>query len=486
MRFKPFASILAIMLAVVMVSWLVYGQAYWNSWACVSIMLVVFSLSCYKLEYGVYAIVMELVIGSQGHLLDLRPGISLRTGIFLVVCLATIIQMIRQRQIAFFQTQFWKWYLALMISIAGGVMVGLLYHNNLANIFFDVNGYLFIGFIFPVSQAIHRREQFLTIITIIFTGLTLLLVQTLGIIFMYSHLTTFQYYIPALYRWMQDFHISEITKFDNGFSRVFFQSDMYVLYAFFIGLAGLTVKARWQTYILTGLAVLLIFLSYSRSFWVATVITFCLFLIYYRVQWSYSIGSLGKLALTVIGLFISGYMFTLAIIHLPLFTSTADISVNSLLTERTDQFTSDAAAGSRMALLGPLFSTNLQYPLFGHGFGATVTYQSQDPRLLTEKNPTGSYTTFSFEWGYLDLWLKLGLIGCIVYLLFLSKTVRQARHTISQLTNKQDRTILIGATFGLVSLIFVHGLTPYLNHPLGISWFVLVTQLCFIYAKSTR
>ena len=66
-----------------------------------------------------------------------------------------------------------------------------------------------------------------------------------------------------------------------------------------------------------------------------------------------------------------------------------------------------------------------QEPFFGQGYGATVTYLSQDPRVL-ENNPSGLYTTYAFEWGYLDIWLKLGIGGIIAYLLLLFFLIKES------------------------------------------------------------
>ena len=54
----------------------------------------------------------------------------------------------------------------------------------------------------------------------------------------------------------------------------------------------------------------------------------------------------------------------------------------------------------------------------GRGFGATVTYQTRDPRILAD-NGSGEYTTYAFEWGWLDIWLKLGIFGLAAYFLLI-------------------------------------------------------------------
>jgi len=103
-----------------------------------------------------------------------------------------------------------------------------------------------------------------------------------------------------------------------------------------------------------------------------------------------------------------------------------------------------------------------QAPILGKGFGTTVVYQSSDPRFL-EQSADGLYETYAFEWAWLDLWLKLGILGVLIYLWFLIKLIRDA------LSLKQ-----IGVVLCLVALAMVNVFTPYLNHPLGLGALMLI------------
>jgi O-antigen ligase len=100
-------------------------------------------------------------------------------------------------------------------------------------------------------------------------------------------------------------------------------------------------------------------------------------------------------------------------------------------------------------------------PILGSGFGTTVTYQTSDPRLLRQ-NPDGRYTTYAFEWGWLDIWLKLGFFGLLAHLsLFI---------WIIAAGYKKNTWLSIGLGVGLLLIIAVSVFTPYSNHPLGIGF----------------
>lgn len=461
---------LVIMTVMVSLSWLVYSYPQFTWPVLISVLVIVFSAACYRLEYGVAAVLAELVVGSQGHLIG-----QLRLGLFLVVLLASVVWMVRERSIAFLHTRYWKWYLAMVCVFGVAVLTAIWHGNTLTNIFLDLNGYLFIGLILAFSQAIRTPADLKKLFAVFWAGVTMLVAETVVILFLFSHQAAFQYYLPEVYRWLRDFRLAEITMQDNNFTRIFFQSQLYVLFGFTAAsLQFITKQAqRFTTVLAIGATLVLLFISYSRSFWVATlgIIIILLILAYQqKIFWKYCItlGVAGSLGCVII----------LGIINVPLWGSGAAVDASSLLTERTNDLTGDIGGGSRLALLKPLTLAALQRPLLGSGFGSTVTYQTKDPRALAETE-TGWYTTYAFEWGYLDLWLKLGLVGLIVYgSILVALTVR--------LWYDRQQLFAFTACLGVIAVGIVHLFTPYLNHPLGLGWVILATTIASVYDATNR
>jgi len=64
-----------------------------------------------------------------------------------------------------------------------------------------------------------------------------------------------------------------------------------------------------------------------------------------------------------------------------------------------------------MTILPVLAKMIKQSLIFGSGLGATVEYTD----LLTGQDKT----TFHLDWGYLEIWVELGLFGLISYALVL-------------------------------------------------------------------
>jgi O-antigen ligase len=128
----------------------------------------------------------------------------------------------------------------------------------------------------------------------------------------------------------------------------------------------------------------------------------------------------------------------------------------------------EAGAASRWSLLPIMWSEIRQSPVWGYGLGKSLTYQTYDPRVL-ESSSSGQYTTYVFEWGWLDIWLKFGILGVAVYVWLLFSLGRDA----VLLIKKQPLEGLLILSSVLIIAI-VHFFTPYLNHPLGFGYLGLL------------
>ncbi|MBI2415088.1 MAG: O-antigen ligase family protein [Candidatus Kerfeldbacteria bacterium] len=486
---KLFLSTIAALTTVELVSWLSFGNGFLQRASFAVVIVVIFIASCYRLEYGIYAIVAELVVGSFGYILSFPIysfNVSLRLGLFLVVLVAWLITAWRTHHWAYRTLTLWPWYVGIFTFLIIGVGLGWLNQHNLKDIFFDWNGYIFFGMIFPFSHVLKSRVTIERLCTVLVAGVTVLGVQSVLVLFLFSHQTTFGYYLPTIYQWIRDYRIGEITLQAHNFYRVFFQSHLYVIFALVLSLTRFFSKPSWWWWLVMAVTTNLLVLSYSRTFWLVTVVTLTMWLValwYYRLVTVRQLP--GRLALTVLAMGV-GYMVLYGIVVVPLAGDRgSDISATELLTDRADNPVTEAAGSSRLALLGPLWHKVIEHPFIGSGFGATVTYTSKDPRVLAT-HPDGRYTTYAFEWGYLDIWLKLGVPGIVLFFGLLYSLIRQAhqvlRSTVHQLANN-DRTTIITVALGTLALGGIHLLTPYLNHPLGIGWLIIASCVMQFYVN---
>ena len=164
------------------------------------------------------------------------------------------------------------------------------------------------------------------------------------------------------------------------------------------------------------------------------------------------------------------------IVKFPIPQSGANFNASKIIKDRASQITTEAGVSSRWNLLPPLFSEIKKAPIIGKGFGTTITYISNDPRVR-EKNSDGIYTTYAFEWGLLDIWLKIGLFGLLIYIFIIINIIKKLLESKKNIS--QNNLINIGIAVSLIVLFVINIFSPYLNHPLGIGIILLSYFLIF-------
>jgi O-antigen ligase len=364
----------------------------------------------------------------------------------------------------------------VIIALINGFWRG----HSLSLIFSDFNAWLYFFLVGPII-AIYGdsdKKKISRLQDIFLAGAIWLSLKTLILLFIFTHNYSFA---SDIYLWLRKTLVGEMTPTKTGWPRIFIQGQIFSAIAFFLifwlNQTGFKIKeffCRQNLARLSGAALFLssVLISFSRSFWVALIgVALVSLLLIWRLA------SFKKMLLSALWLIISG-IFSFALIYLVVafpywHTPASDFSSNFL--ERVSN-SNEAALASRWSLLPVLFQKIMKEPWLGQGYGATVTYFSRDPRIL-ENNPSGEYTTYAFEWGYLDLWLKLGLLGLAAYLFLLFKLLVAG----AALAYQENNYLFFGLSAGVLFLIITNFFTPYLNHPLGIGFLLLSS--CFIWAN---
>ncbi|MDO8582168.1 MAG: O-antigen ligase family protein [bacterium] len=460
-----------------------------NTIAFFFIVALVALVTFWKLEYGCYAILAELFIGSKGFLFFWVVGgtmISLRIALWLVVMSVWCARFLTNKN----ERDFWRhaiqrpiirWVFLFFFVILFSAVQGF-FRNTPADAFFDANAWLFFLLLFPFLSTLRTKEHFDHTLSILFAAVFSLSLKALAILFIYAHDPLGGVFLP-LYRWVRTTGVGEITVLNPTFARIFFQSQIYVLIAFFLLFflpRSKNIFDRVTRYMLHVVCLASLLLSLSRSFWLAGIVTLSIALLYVR-EW--------KKCVEIMSIGVVGFFLIFAVMNFP-YPRTAGGSLASLIEDRATE-TQEAGIGSRWSLLPPLLNRISEHWFLGAGFGTTVTYKSSDPRIV-ESSARGNnfYTTYAFEWGYLDLLLKFGFLGTLVYCVLLwmigkrlylttdnlppplagSRLPYQSQQVAGQLTT--------GLFFGFIALLLTNIFSPYLNHPLGIG----ILLLCIIFS----
>lgn len=440
--------------------------------------IAVFLIALKSLSMGFAILVAELIIDSKGHLFTADVGgvdISLRLVLFLAVFFAWSVVSLYKKRLSIRRTKLFLPFMGLLFVLMLEVMNAMLRNHPLTDIFLDANGYLFFGLLFVVPDALQKWDDVKKTLAVALGAWIATLTKTFGLLFVFSH--AMQSEMSLLYRWTRVTGVAEITRTPDNAYRIFLQSHIYalpilfavILYFAYRGVRPLEPK-KFGMMLLATTAMAIILLSGSRSFWYAGIVSLGLLWAYLLVVERIGIK---KIAASFSALLISvvfGFGLLQATVFFPFPHEQTITGASKLLRSRAT--TVDAASSSRFALLKPLVSASLEQPLIGQGFGTTITYATHDPRAL-ENNEDGMYTTYSFEWGWLDVALKFGAVGTavVLYLLLLIGKKALALYAISR--GDLQKTVAGALAISVLSVAAIHALTPYVNHPLGIGILVL-------------
>ncbi|PIR67071.1 MAG: hypothetical protein COU51_00580 [Parcubacteria group bacterium CG10_big_fil_rev_8_21_14_0_10_36_14] len=418
-------------------------------------------LGVWRREYALYLAFLELCLGSFGYLLSFDAGglhLSLRMLFFVIIMGLWLADLLRKKIHPNFSFQkertspFLKGgpggifiFLALFMLIwLFAILQGYLRGNGLSNIFFDANSYLYLLLLLPALAYINTEEKLKDLKKIILTGASVLAFGTIAIFITFTYCKS-PNFLGILYKWLRDFRIAEITPLQGGSYRIFLQSQIFLIVGMII-LAERYFFGRikfWKYSLLTILFSASIYISLSRSLWIGLMIGFVVFLLLAKILEKKKIL---KKSITLI------LSILIGVLLVGLFAK------GNIIDERLK--IGESASNTRIEQLVPLLPAIYKNPVFGYGFGKTLTFFSRDPRI------NGEYTTYAFEWGYLDMILKFGVLGLAIYLGFIFIILRDL------FINKNIACLAL-----IVSLLAIHMFTPYLNHPLGIGILLLTFLL---------
>jgi len=422
-----------------------------------------------------FALLMtEMVIGTHGRLFSADVfgyPLSLRMVLFGVLLLGWLVHVMRgcSRVLHFRHVHVSGPLLLLLGAITLGATRGLAGGASLRMIFEDANGYAFLLLI-PIGLDLFvGRESFAWLTRVLAGAIAWLSVKSLILLYLFTH--DFGYILKDIFDWQRVLRLGEITMLPGGAVRVFSASDVFLIPAVFIGTLLAWNYGRKKALFWSSLVFAAFLLSLSRSFWLGAAVASAVMLPVFVRKELVSLRRIGGFFGTVMVTIAiaAGALALLALAPFPARSvgASAWSGYGSRLTDA-----SDAAVSSRWNMLAPLREGISRAPVLGSGFGATIRYRSDDPRVIG-LHPGGVVTTGAIEWQYLEIWLKMGLLGvaAIVWLwwrigLFFWATVGTARGT--------DRLLAAGLMLSFLAFIVANIFTPYVNHPLGWGFLTLV------------
>lgn len=467
------------------------------------ISIVTFMVAWRSLFAGMLIALTELFVGGHGHLISAQVfgfPLSLRISIFGAVMGVWLIQCIRKKfTYRFIFKRDIPWVIlagALML----GTLIGILKHNGFHDIFDDMNGYITIAYLLPIVSIVWDEKKKNIILQTLAASAIWISMITILFSFFFTHST--ESIARPVYTFIRDTRLAEITLqsvsdstgainnpnaalilgAQSYFYRIFMQSQFFVA-AIGIIIVSMMITQKEKITMSTSLLLILfsstLILSSSRSFFLGIGVALCTILAAaMRVQ-KIPIQYLMTRTAYLMGLGILSMVLVWSTIIFPL-PSRPDLS-QALFYDTSVDITRTTAITSRWTLLPAMMNRIKQSPILGQGFGAKVSFITDDPRMRAETQ-NGVLQTYRFEWGYHDIWLKMGLLGLSAFGWYLLNYFQALKYT---LRSDENRSLVIGLGASILMLYIIHVLSPYLNHPIGLMWMLFMIPF-FTFTTKTQ
>jgi O-antigen ligase len=120
---------------------------------------------------------------------------------------------------------------------------------------------------------------------------------------------------------------------------------------------------------------------------------------------------------------------------------------------------------TRMALLKPISLMIQAHPILGNGIGSQVIFIDPIIKKMVK--------TPNFDWGYLEMWAELGIIGTALYVSIIFIILFELIKKIRMVSDWHD--FYVGILAASVCLLVINFTAPALFHVCGVLFFVFVS-----------
>ncbi len=324
---QPFRKILLFLILIEILSFLGYFFPAVNAICFWLAVILALWATLNSLENGFYLILLELVNGVNGYYFHFSfhgVNISLRIALFLIVLGVWLHRFIFKNKFKteIFRSQLIKPLSVFAVFILWGFVYGLIRGHSFDDLFFDFNNWLYFALIFVFFDVIRHEKVIHNILHILAASLANLGIKTMFLFYVFSH--GYKILAEPLYSWMRPWRLGEITALPQGIFRVFIQSQIYCLIGLFLFLIIWLLLRKKEVsridglllFVVLSIAVLLV--SFSRSFWLATILVFFALLIFLKFFEKNRWKEIGFVCLVMLLLAVVAIAFLTFLLNVPL------------------------------------------------------------------------------------------------------------------------------------------------------------------------
>lgn len=412
---------------------------------------------------------LEWLIGFEGHDFEIK-GIALRTilfGILLLLASGAVLRAIPQTRLKFwpqksrrglsekdsaarqllnikkfFRSNFPL--IAIFLFAAVAAVIGyFISHNSLAAIRADLISYSFYLAIIPLGifwpKLWPKRAEIVELLIGALAGVAAITL----IIFLIFSWQIFPIH-GELYKWWRDVIFGKITDTGTNFFRVTAATHLWFIITV-LAAAAAWIKKNISNRVGAGLIIIFaspLLINFSRAYLLGVIAGLIIIFILTRT----------RRAATIIG--VIGIIFVAEFFALNLLVSRGQSLGLELFSARTRALADPASETStrlRAEILPSVIAAVRAHPIIGSGLGTVITFWSPS----AQKN----ITTHSFDWGYLQTWMQLGIVGVATLIVLLLTLFWRGDVFIKSATAALIITHVFGPTFfhpvGIVILVFL-------------------------------
>jgi len=392
-----------------------------------------------------YIIAGEIILGGSGGYLGIG-NISLRTLLLVLSITIFLIKKIQTRKLKDITSD--KLFFVILALIGWAIISGLIGMKNghaISNIIADTIPYLFFSYYFPLKEIIARDTRFIDIIKNIL--IAALVGNFIVIICTFAGFTTGIFSLQdQYYHWYRDVAGGKITALPFYFFRLVLNEHLLIVPILLWLMYELFKRKNVRlNFILGTITVLVLAINLTRIYYVALFVgILLLFKMEYWKNWF-------KYSITFALILITGF----TTIH---FVASRRVSLGwEIFGLRLQSITSpsiEESSLSRMLLLPKIKEKILSNPIVGTGLGDIVTVYSPVFKKVV--------TTPHFDWGYLEIWVEMGLIGLILWLMLILEVLKKVEcQTLpfAMIVGLMITNITSPALFHVFGVILLIGLT---------------------------
>lgn len=412
-----------------------------------AIALIIFVCALYLIirgdNKGWIIVAAELILGGSGGYLSIGP-IALRTALLSASSFVIIAQnMLFTRRPA-----------AIWLLITWGCIAaanGLIHGHNEGLVFADIIPYFFLLYFFGLKKLLADTQTRSLLFSMIISAI-------IGnVLFTLFSFTGFSSQIFILqdnyYHWFRDVAGGKITDFANGFFRVTLNEHLLVVpLLLFAAYKLMADKFKFFPHLILWLSLLTILcVNITRVYLLAMVIG--LVFLFSKVYWKKWLLVCSATLVTFLSI------FTLINLSATRGTDTGlgmfGIRLSSIAKPHIEE-----SSLSRILLLPNIFNKIISNPIIGAGLGGAVTVYSP---VFEE-----TITTPHFDWGYLEIIAETGVVGLIIWALFLILVFKRINKSGTM------RPLYLAQ---VISLLVINLTSPALFHVLGVVFIIAILCL---------